>query len=56
MQKTDLEDGSTSPVRSESQVHPGYSRLEGRAQGVLFVLLGGLFMTLVVISALAFGL
>ena len=56
MRRTDSGDGSTSRVGSESQVHPGYSRLEAAARGALFVLLGRLFMALVVISALAFGL
>ncbi len=37
-------------------MHQGYSRPEAGARGALFVLLGGLFMTLVAISALAFGL
>ncbi len=34
----------------------GRSRLEIAAQGFHFVLLGGLFMTLVVMSTLVFGL
>ncbi len=54
--KTSLEDDSTKCVRRESQVHQGYSRLETAAQGTLLVLLGGLLMALVVMSALVFGL
>ncbi len=52
MDKTSLDDDSTSRVKTEPQVRQGYSRLETTAQGALFVLLGGLLMTLVVMSAL----
>ena len=56
MQKADPGDGSTGRATGEPQVRQGYSRLETAAQGALLVLLGGLLMTLVVMSALVFGL
>lgn len=56
MQKTDLRDDSIGRVTGEPQVRQGYSRLETAAQGALLVLLGGLLMALVVMSALVFGL
>ncbi len=56
MQRTDLGDGSTGRATREPQVHQGYSLPETAAQGALLVLLGGLLMTLVVMSVLVFGL
>jgi hypothetical protein len=56
VQRADSGDGSTGRVTAEAPVSQGHSRLERTAQGALFVPLGGLLMTLVVISALVFGL
>jgi hypothetical protein len=45
--KTDLGDDSAGRVKREPQVRQRHSRLETAAQGLLFVILVGLFMTLV---------
>ncbi|MDQ3783869.1 MAG: hypothetical protein M3360_03165 [Actinomycetota bacterium] len=55
MNKTSLGDDFDVRVKREPRVRQGRSRLEGAAQGFLVVLLGGLFMTLVVMYALVFG-